>query len=274
MRVKIVAELAGRAKRRAVRWARVGCAGLVVGMSAGHAAEVVVPFELRSGYVFRGETRHDGAVGQGAVEIHGLPIGDATLPLTLGVWGNFTLADDERRRPSGEFTEIDLYVTLDAPLPLKGWRGHLGYWEYLFPGAVSWRANARDRSVTVNMEANRELSLGLLGNLPPYPEIIAYYGVGGAVDSDLYLEAGVSHEPRLAGDFRLPLSLRLGYLRAGNGGPSGFHSLSLSAGCRWRMLSAGLDYCLALDHEVLPDLSDGGAYDVKLVGRVGCDYRF
>ncbi len=261
-----------------VRWtsrlAGVVCAGLVSWTLPGHAAEVAMPFEVLSGYVFRGETRHDGAVAQGAVEIYGLPIGDMTLPLTLGVWGNFTLSDDERRRQSGEFSEVDLYVTLDAPLPIKGWRGHLGYWEYLFPGAVSWSANARDRSVTVSMEANRELSLGLLGNVAPYPEIVAYYGVGGAVDSDLYLETGVSHEKPLAGDFRLPVSLRVGYLLRGDDGPSGFHSLVLSAGCRWRMLSAGVDYHLALDSKVLPDVADGGAHDVELVGRVGCDYRF
>ncbi|MDD5705889.1 MAG: hypothetical protein PHR35_08185 [Kiritimatiellae bacterium] len=237
------------------------------------AAEVGVPAELLSAYVFRGETRNPGAVLQPAVEISDLAAEDLALRWTLGVWGNLDLADDDGRLQQGEFSEVDLYLTAHLPLPVKPLSIHAGYWEYLFPGREHVLTTATGEEETLSGDANREVSIGLAADCLLNPGLTVYYGVGGDVEADLYGELDLYQEYALTPDLGLSCGARLGYQR-NDAGADGFKHLTLSVGCYWRVLNLGLDYIRALDDDVLADASDGGPYDVELVGRAGIVYRF
>lgn len=237
------------------------------------AAEVQMHLELLSAYVYRGETRNDGAVAQPALEVSGMRVGDTPLPLTFGVWGNFDFADDDGRLKSGEFSEVDFYLLAAVPLPLNPFTLQAGYWEYVFPGVTRVVVDEEDDERTLTGDASREISVGLAADCPLNPALTCYIGVGGAREGDLYVEADIFHDFELSPATGLKLGARAGYLRADNG-PEGFKALTLSADWHWRMLTLGLDCIRALDDEVLPESGEGGAFDVELVGRAGVEIVF
>jgi hypothetical protein len=252
---------------------RIGIALLLLPVSGARAAEARMPLELLSAYVFRGETRNDGAVAQPAVEISGLRVGDTPLPLTFGVWGNFDFADRDGRLESGEFSEVDFYLLAAVPLSVKPFTLHAGYWEYIFPGVTRVVEDEDDEEQVLTGAASREISVGLAADCLLHPALTCYFGVGGALEGDLYVEADIFHDFELSPATGLKLSARAGYLRADDG-PEGFKALTLSADWHWRMLTLGLDCIRALDDEVLPEVDEGGAFDIELVGRAGVEIVF
>ena len=65
----------------------IALAAIMAGMAmADDGISVSMSADLASAYVFRGSTFNDGAVLQPGIEIGGLPV-------TVGLWANFDLAD-------------------------------------------------------------------------------------------------------------------------------------------------------------------------------------
>ena len=232
------------------------------------AAEVSMPVEVLSAYLFRGETRSDGVVVQPALELRDFKVGETELPLTLGIWANFDLTDRENTLQRGAFSEVDLYLLLHFDTPIPKLRLSLGYWEYLFPAASRRVIDAAGEETLLRGEANREVSLELAAEVPLTPGLRLFWGLDGAVQEELYAACDLAQEVPLAADQTLRLGAVLGYRRTAHGG-SGFQHLTLSADWRWKFCWLGLDYTRAIDDAVLAPRKRGGNFDVEVVGRAG-----
>ncbi|MBN1558348.1 MAG: hypothetical protein JW951_09405 [Lentisphaerae bacterium] len=221
------------------------------------AAEVSLTADLASAYVFRGATFNDGAVLQPGLEVAGFPLPEGSGALALGVWGNLDLDDYGDTLESGQFSEIDIY--LSYALPVDAFDASLGYTEYTYPSGGG--------------DADRELAAGVGFALPLSPSLDIAYGVDGGIDKTLYVEAGVGHEVALSECLALELGATASYLDP-DGGESGFSHFTASAGLSYAMVSASITYVGQIDDDVLPDVEDGGAYDVEVYGMLGVGYTF
>jgi len=173
-------------------------AAMLVGTTAGMAAEASVSLDVASAYVFRGATFNDGLVLQPGVEVAGLPI-------TFGVWGNFDVDDYGGAVKKSEFSEIDLYGSYS--LPIEAADVSIGYTEYLYPGAGS--------------VADREISLSAGLDVLLAPSLSVFYGVDGGIEKSLYVEAAVGHEFALTDEVAIELGATVSYMDP-DGGKSGF----------------------------------------------------
>lgn len=211
-------------------------------------ATVSLSADLASAYVFRGSTFNDGAVLQPGLKVGGLPV-------TFGAWANFDIDDYGGALPGSEFSEIDIYAGYD--LPIAGLS--IGYTEYTYPGAEA--------------EADREVSLSYAAPLPLAPSISVNYGVDGGIEKSLYVQAGVSHEMKAGEDVTVKMGAAVGYADPDEG-TAGFSHYALSAGASYSVVSLGLNYVGQIDKDVLPDVEDGGSYDVGFYATLGVSKTF
>ena len=217
-------------------------ATLLTGAAEPVLADASVTVDIASAYVFRGITFNDGPVVQPGIEVslHGL---------TLGAWGNLDLDDYDGAVAKNQFSEIDWYLGYGVEAGLAEFG--IGYTEYTYPGAEG--------------DADREVSLGVGLDVPLSPELAVYYGVGGGIKKDIYVEAGIGHGFALMDGLDLDLGAAIGYLSPDEG-ESGFSAWSLTAGVTYGMLGASVTYYGQIDDDVLPD--GPGAYDVEVVGML------
>ncbi len=225
--------------------------GLVVAVVAGgvaEAADVSAYVDMASAYVFRGVTFNDGAVMQPGVDVA------APYGIAFGVWGNLDIDDYDGAVPSSQFSEVDLWVSYALPVELFDLG--VGYTEYLYPGAEG----EADREVSLSAGtavSGIELGLGL------------YYGVDGGIDKSLYAEVSAGYTIEVAADTSVELGASAAFADF-DGGESGFHNFTVSAGLSYKMVSAGVAYIGQGDDDVLTD----DEYDVDVVGTVGIGYDF
>lgn len=239
---------------------------MIAALTAGTAmgGDVSVSADLASAYVFRGATLNDGAVFQPGMEA-------VAEGLTLGVWGNLDLDDYDGALEDGEFSEIDLYGSYEIPMDAISMS--IGYTEYAYPGSggdpeVSTDEMGVTTASATRGEADREVNLGLSASAPGSPSLSVNYGLGGAIDKSLYVEGGLSHECMMMDMIAMSLSAAVGYLDPDEG-ESGFSHYSASVGGSYGCFTASLTHIGRIDDDVLPDVEDGGAYDVELVGMAG-----
>jgi uncharacterized protein (TIGR02001 family) len=243
------------------RW-RIRAVALVIGVVAlapagGRAAEASVSVHAASAYVFRGATFNDGLVLQPGLELSGFPLPDGSGNVTVGAWGNLDLDDYDGAVEDGQFSEIDLYGSYS--LPVEAVALSIGYTEYTYPSGGG--------------DADREVSLSAGLDLLLAPSAAVHYGVDGAIDGNLYVEAGVGHGLELAEKLSLELTASVAYLDPDEG-DDGFSHYTASVGLSYSLLSMGITYVGQVDDDVLPDIEDGGAYDVDIYGTVGLSFDF
>jgi hypothetical protein len=227
--------------------------GMVLAVCAASAVagDATVGADLATAYVFRGATFNDGLVLQPYAEIGGLPV-------TLSVWGNMDIDDYDGALKDGEFSEIDLAAAYVLPLGLEALEVSTGYTEYLYPGSET--------------EADREISLGFALDLPLSPSLSVFYGLDGGIEKSLHAEFGIGHTFEID-KLTLELAALIAY-EDPDGGESGFSYFTASVSAGYAMLSASLTYVGQIDDDVLPDVADGGSYDVEVYGTIGISHAF
>lgn len=221
---------------------------LPLAASAQEEAKTVgtVGVDFSSAYVFRGVTLNDEPVAQPYLEA------EIFSGLTVGTWANFDIGDYDGALDDGQFSEIDLYASY--ALPIEGLDLSIGYAEYTYPQGAA---------------ADREASIKAGFDLPLAPSLGVYYGLDGAIEKNIYVEAGIGHDIEVADGVTLSLAAAAGYLEP-DVGESGFHQWSASATLSYAFVSAGVTYIGQLDDKVLTD----DLYDVEVVGTISLSKEF
>ena len=230
---------------------------------AAQAADVSTYVDFASAYVFRGVTLNNGFVMQPGAEISGFPIDEAYGSLAIGIWANYDI--DAIDNNGSDFSEIDYY--LSYTLPIEVLDVSVAYTEYTYPEGGN---------------ADKEIALSLgsaIGTNGLYASVGFNYGVGGAIEKDLYIEAALDYEMELSDALSASAGVTVGYL-VSDGGESGFHNATASVGLGYALndnwsIGAGLTYVAQLDSDVLADATPAAAgYDVNLLASVGisCDF--
>jgi uncharacterized protein (TIGR02001 family) len=224
--------------------------GFVMGLvlcSGVNAAEVSLGVDAASAYVFRGVTLNDGFVLQPGMKVGGLG------GFSVGAWGNLDLDDYGGAVEENQFSEIDLYGSY--AVAVKGVELSIGYTEYAYPSG----GGDADRELGVGAAvclAGIDLGAGL------------YYGVDGGIDQSLYAEISAGKGFCLTDELGLNIGTTLSYLSPDEGS-AGFSHFTASLGLSYALFKAGVTYIGQIDDDVLPDVEDGGGYDVDVVGTVG-----
>jgi uncharacterized protein (TIGR02001 family) len=226
----------------------LGLAAMVASAGVATAADVSAGVDFASAYVFRGVTFNDGLVMQPGVDV------TAPLGIEFGVWGNFDIDDYDDSLNGSQFSEVDLYMSY--AIPIEAFDLGVGYCEYLYPGAEG--------------DADREVSVSAGTAVEGVDmDIGVYYGVDGGIDKSLYVEASIGYAMELAEATELSLGATAAFADF-DGGESGFHNYTVSAGLSYKVISAGVTYIGQGDDEVLTDAE----YDVDVVGTIGIGYDF
>ncbi|MBC8206318.1 MAG: hypothetical protein ISR85_02410 [Kiritimatiellales bacterium] len=226
---------------------------------AAQAADVSTYVDFASAYVFRGVTLNDGFVMQPGAEISGFPIDEAYGSLAIGIWANYDI--DAIDSEGSDFSEIDYYISYT--LPVEALDVSVAYTEYTYPESGD--------------NADKELNLTLgsaIGTNGLYASVGFNYGVGGAIEKDLYLQGALDYEMELSDALSASAGVTVGYLISDTGA-DGFNDATASIGLGYALndnwsIGAGLTYIAQLDDEVLSD----DDYDVSLVASVGISYDF
>lgn len=216
------------------------------------AAEASLSLDLANAYIFRGATFNDGAVLQPGVEVGGLG------GLSVGVWGNLDLDDYDGAVADGQFQEVDLFGSYSIPVECMDLS--VGYTEYLYPSG----GGDADREVGVSAGvavAGVDLGAGF------------FYGVDGGIQDSLYVELSAAKGFALTDAIGLDLGATLSYVSPDEG-EDGFSHYTASVGLSYMAVSASVAYVGQIDDDVLPDVEDGGAYDVDVLGTIGASVAF
>lgn len=224
-----------------------------------HAASVDAGVDFASAYVFRGVTLNDGLVAQPYLEVSGFPIDEKYGAVAVGIWANYDINDIGDGQ---EFSEVDYYISYSLPVEVVDIG--LTYTSYTYPGAAGG-------------DSDREVSLSFgkdIGTNGLSAAVSFNYGVGGAIESSLYIQGELGYETDLTEKLSASAGVTVGYLVA-DGGADGFNDATASVGLGYALndtwsLGAGLTYIAQLDDNVLTD----AAYDVSVVGSLGLSCSF
>ena len=222
------------------------------------AADVSMSVDFASAYVFRGATFNDGLVMQPGLEVSGLPIPEEWGSLAIGTWANMDLSSYGGALDSGEFSEIDYYLSYSLPVSVVDLS--VGYTEYTYPNGGS-----ADREFSVSI--GKDIS-GL------YPSLTYYYGVDGALEGSSYIAGGLEYGMDLSDALSASAGVTVGYLIADEG-EDGFNDATFTLGMSYALndnwaINGSINYVAQLDDEVLTD----DIYDTKIYGMLGlsCDF--
>lgn len=188
--------------------------------------------DLSSSYIFRGKTMSKEAVLQPSLGV------DLDSGLSLNVWGNLDLSDNDGVKDKNQFSEVDLVVNYVLPLPIDPVIS-VGAIEYLYPNVVG------DESVG----SDREVILTAYLEVPLNPMLSVNYGVDGAVKNSVYTELSVEQEVFSRDDLSTGVSALVGYLVPDDGQQGFTHSL-FSASVAYKILTASVNYIVEMDEEV------------------------
>lgn len=232
---------------------------VLLATGAVHAADVSAGVDFATAYVFRGVTLNNGAVMQPGAEISGFPVDEKFGSFAAGIWANYDInaIDSE----GSDVSEIDYYLSYS--LPLEQVDVSLTYLEYTYPEAGG------------NSDKEISLSLGTaLGTNGLYTSVSFNYGVGGAIEGELYVQGGLDYEVALTESLSATAGVTVGYLQDDDG-PSGFNDATASVGLGYALndtwsLGGGLTYVAQLDDEVLTDAE----YDVNVLATFGVSCSF
>jgi hypothetical protein len=156
-----------------------------------------------------------------------------------------------------QFQEVDLYGSYALPCKLMDLS--IGYTEYLYPSGGG--------------EADREVAVSAGKSAGPVDLALdIYYGVDGGIEKSLYVEASAGTGFDI-GCLGAELGASVGYADP-DGGESGFANYTVSAGLGYGPIGASVMYIGQIDDDVLPDVEDGGAYDVEVVGVLSAAVDF
>jgi uncharacterized protein (TIGR02001 family) len=233
----------------------------VAALAAGvvQAADVSASVDFASAYVFRGVTLNNGLVMQPGVEVSGFPIDEQYGSFAIGMWANYDLDDEDG--DGSDFSEVDYYISYTLPVTVMD--VSVTYTEYDYPDSGS--------------ENDQEIALSLgsaIGTNGLYSSVTFNYGVGGAVDEDLYIEGALDYETALSEALTASAGITVAYL-VDEDGEDGFHNATASVGLGYALsenwsVGAGLTYIAQLDDDVLTDAD----HDVDLVGTIGLSCSF
>lgn len=214
-------------------------AAMVVPMTA-TAGEASFGADVVSAYVFRGGTINDEVNIQPYVE-------GAFGSVTAGTWGNYNT-------DASAFDEIDYYASVDLPLgddvPVAV---SLGYCFYTYPEAVS-TTTAEDGTITgaEGVPADQEINLGFSIDAPLSPSLGVNIGVDGGIDELIYLELGFGHEVEVTDGVSASAGVAIGYVADGpDGTETGFSHATFSLGAAYSVFSAGVNFIVETDDDVL-----------------------
>ncbi len=227
---------------------------VVAGMTAASmliAADASLSVDFASAYVFRGATFNDGFVVQPGLEVGGLG------GLSIGAWGNLDIDDYDGAVADGQFQEVDLYGSYAIPCEVLDLS--IGYTEYTYPSG----GGDADREVGISAGFCAGLDFGAS----------VFYGVDGGIEDSLYVELSAGKSFELTDMVGLDLGATVGYASPDEG-EDGFSHYTASLGLSIASVSAGVTYIGQIDEDVLPDVEDGGAYDVEVVGTIGAGIEF
>ncbi|HEY5653078.1 MAG TPA: TorF family putative porin, partial [Pontiella sp.] len=185
--------------------------------------EVSVSADFASAYVWRGLTVNEDAVFQPGVEVSGLGLADHCGALSVGVWGNYDIGDNDGASSSSEFSEVDWYASYGLPSLIDGVDFSLGYTEYTYPG--------------INGGSDKELSAGLGYSIADISiGATAYQFVGGELPIRAYYQLSAGYDLEIDEDLMVSLGASVAY--TDYEGMGGLVEDGLSDGS----LSASLDY--------------------------------
>lgn len=224
-----------------------------LGASSAYAADATLGLDLASAYVFRGATLNENFVAQPTLEVAG---SDELSALSGGVWANFDLDDDDERGiESGQFSEVDFYVSYELPLQTDPLSIAVGYSEYMYP--------------TAGIEADRELNAEFAFDAMLNPTLGVFVGLDGGIEEQIFCELSFEHEAELNDDLALILGAGTGFLFASDesGRDDGISFAKVSAGLAYGLMSADLTYYFETDEDVQ-------VIDTDLIARVGLSGSF
>ena len=251
----------------------IATVAVTAGMLAASAPAATVDFgvDVKNAYVASGVTCNNSAVAQPWIGIGDLKVGDVSLPLSLGVWGNIDLgkytADPTLK--SGRFSEIDFNIDLDLAAAFgldENLTLMIGYLEYDYP-----RSGADQDNVFV---AKVGYDFGFFNTY-----VISKYRFGGSSEGKWEIFAGAGKDLTLAtiADTDLSLGLNAEVLYTDNnidGAPHehGFTCADLSASLGYGIGYVKAEYIARMEDSMLPTGDFG--YDVKWIFSAGVAYTF
>lgn len=237
------------------RLAMVAVVGMLLmgaGARVANAVEASFGVDVLSAYVWRGMTFNNGLVVQ--------PNLDVTFPAGFGVnvWGNYDVDDYDGDIEGSEWSELDLTLSYEIPLPVEMLSASVGFIQYTFPMAAG-----DDASDTQEIFA----SLGL----EPLDGLSVGVDVYQDVDQgrDVYVSGSVGYLLELADVLGVEVGASAGF--AGQkytaDGKAGLfdYSVSVALSCApydWLSLALTAAYVDTLDKDRLADafVADGIPY--------------
>lgn len=230
-------------------WAALMTAGVLAALSSAQAAEVTVGADVVSAYVWRGITLNADPVVQPSINIvH--PSG-----ITLNVWGNFDLGDDDQVYKENQFSEID--IALSYAIALDPLEITFGYTEYTYPGMGDFDEETRTPS---QGSEDREVFVGASAEVLPGLSlgVKAYYEFEHV--KDVYAIAEMAYGMEITDALSVRVYGSIGYTGkdASEGGEAGFHEYLLGISSAYAIttnleVSAFVNFVDNVDSDVLPD---------------------
>ena len=238
-------------------------AGLMASVAAAEgevpATEVSVTVDYASAYVFRGATLNDSGVLQTGLEATGFGLPEGCGSLTLGVWGNFDLGDNDGDKATSEFSEVDLYASYGLPSLIDGVDLFVGYMEYTYAKGKVAEVGAADKEFNAGLGFSvADVALGAT----------VYLGTGGGIGGNEYFEFTAGYDLELSEELGASLGASAAYFDPDAAGESsGWSDSSVSASlsysvCESWSIGASVTYITELEGDVLED------YDVDTVGML------
>jgi hypothetical protein len=214
-----------------------------------HAAESSLSLYFSNTYIWRGINLNDSGVMQFSLDTGSISLGENSS-LNFNVWGNMDLGDFDGALHSGDFSELDLTVSLSLPAGFS-----VGYIEYHFPSS--------------GLLSTRELFASWSKDLTISPSVALYYDVDEV--EDFYATVALGYSYALSEKASLDLSALAGiagedFAGAYSGGTEGgFYNFDVNAGVSFQAsetvsLSAVLGYGDTLNEDALPDALTQGFY--------------
>ena len=241
-------------------------AGVTGAQEVAEGPEVSVSLAIASAYAFRGVTLNGGPVVQPGLEVSG-----PGWPITIGVWGNLDIDDDDGAYTPGQFSEIDLYASYAIPVdPVEL---SIGYTEYTYPGGagdpvISTDGDGNATAEAVSVPADREISVSASLDCLLSPSVSLHYGLAGGLAGVFYGEAGVEQALSITDELEIVLSAALACTASADG--AGFPHFTVGGEAAYGPVSLGVTYIGRIDESLLDD----EAYRVPVVATLGVGYDF
>jgi hypothetical protein len=200
-------------------------------------------------YIWRGINLNDTGVMQFSLDTGSISVGESSS-LSFNVWGNMDIGDYDGALQSGDFSELDLTVSLSLPAGFSA-----GYIEYHFPSS--------------GLLSTRELFASWSKELTISPSVAVYYDIDEV--EDFYATVALGYSYGLSEKASLDLGALAGiagedFAAAYSGGTEGgFYNFDVNAGISYTAsekvsLSAVVGIGDTLNEDALPDELTQGFY--------------